>query len=87
MKSNYSFFVLSAVVLGSQAASNDPEAIWKTVRMSLSRRALVLTAAQIQPSTNLTWAPCYTSGFECARLQVSIVPVVFSSSRSCFFES
>jgi hypothetical protein len=72
MKSSYSFFILSAVVLGSQAASNDPEAIWKTVRMALPSKILVLIAAQIQPSTNLTWVPCYTSGFECARLQVSI---------------
>jgi hypothetical protein len=31
MKTSFLAFVLSAIALGAQAATNDPEAIWKTV--------------------------------------------------------
>jgi hypothetical protein len=30
----------------------------------------ILTVYQIQPSKNLSWVPCYTSSFECARFLV-----------------
>jgi hypothetical protein len=45
-----------------------------------------LNSEQIQPSTNLTWVPCYTSGFECARLAVRYL-ATFLLSQNAYVSS
>jgi hypothetical protein len=65
-------FLFTFAFSAAQSQTQDPEAIWSTVRSTtLSTIQPWLNVIQITPSKNLTWSSCYDS-FQCTRFEAPL---------------